>query len=67
MDFPDIKLIKISFSLLNKELIKILDEKRAERNTYSKQKPDPSQLEKLQTLKHEIDQLELSLKEVETE
>jgi len=50
-----------------KELIKILDEKRAERNTSSKQKPDPSQLEKLQTLKHEIDQLELSLKEVETE
>lgn len=50
-----------------KELIKIVDEKRAERNTGSKGKPDPSQLEHLQKLKQELEELEPKLKEVEEE
>lgn len=50
-----------------KQLIKTLDEKRGERNSQSKQKPDPAQLERLQTLKHEIDQLESQLRKVENE
>jgi seryl-tRNA synthetase len=50
-----------------RELIKQVDEKRAERNLSSKEKPNPEQLERLQTLKHEIDQLEPKLKEIEEE
>ena len=50
-----------------RDLIKKVDEKRAVRNAFPKEKPDQSQLEHMQKLKQEIDELEPQLKEIEEE
>src|SRR3989338_6333559 len=50
-----------------KELLQRIDEKRAERNASSKEKPDQSQLERLQALKQELEELEPQLKLIEQE
>lgn len=50
-----------------KEFIKRIDEKRAERNAASKEKPDQFQLEYLQGLKQDLEELEPELKKIENE
>ena len=50
-----------------RDLIGRIDQKRAERNTSSKAKPDQFQLEYLQHLKSELEGLEPRLKEIEDE
>ena len=50
-----------------KEFIKRIDEKRAERNAASKEKPDQFQLEHLQSLKQNLEKLEPELKKIEDE
>lgn len=50
-----------------RDYIKRIDEKRAERNAASQQKPDQFQLEHLQHLKQTLEDLEPKLKEIELE